>query len=179
MGKSGSKVRNNREFFVGDKKHEQLLNQNKNFCSNKISTTKYTFYSFVPKFLLEQFRKAANCFFLLVSLLQIIPGVSPTGRFTTLTPLSIILALTALKEIFEDIRRWKQDKNVNERKVRVLAKVEDAETGSVSYRWDITNWDELKVGNIVHLSSNQTIITSSNSKLTPDVPSDLLILATR
>lgn len=32
-----------------------------------------------------------------------IPTVSPTGRFTTLTPLTIILAVSAIKEIIEDI----------------------------------------------------------------------------
>lgn len=34
---------------------------------------------------------------------QQIPGVSPTGRFTTAGPFIIILALSAIKEIFEDI----------------------------------------------------------------------------
>ena len=49
-------------------------------------------------------------------------GVSPTGRFTTLIPLSIILFLTALKEIYEDIMRLVQDRDVNQRKVQVLTK---------------------------------------------------------
>jgi hypothetical protein len=36
---------------------------------------------------------------------QLIPGLSPTGRFTTLVPLVIVLTITALKEIVEDIVR--------------------------------------------------------------------------
>ena len=124
MGQSGSKsgVRNNREFYIGEENNPRVQEQSTNFCTNRIRTTKYTFYSFIPKYFLEQFRKAANCFFLLVSLLQIIPGVSPTGQFTTLAPLSIILFLTALKEIFEDLSRMKQDRDVNDRKVQVLTK---------------------------------------------------------
>ena len=34
---------------------------------------------------------------------QQIPGVSPTGRYTTAVPLSIILMFAALKEIIEDV----------------------------------------------------------------------------
>jgi len=35
--------------------------------------------------------------------LQQIPDVSPTGRWTTLAPLIVILTLSAFKEIIEDI----------------------------------------------------------------------------
>lgn len=35
--------------------------------------------------------------------LQQIPGVSPTGRYTTLVPLICILVVSAIKEIAEDI----------------------------------------------------------------------------
>jgi len=38
-----------------------------------------------------------------VCLLQQIPNVSPTGQYTTAIPLFIILCISALKEIFEDI----------------------------------------------------------------------------
>jgi phospholipid-transporting ATPase len=58
--------------------------------------------SFIPLFLFEQFRRYSNCFFLLIALLQQIPDVSPTGRWTTLTPLILILSVSAIKEIVED-----------------------------------------------------------------------------
>lgn len=58
--------------------------------------------SFLPSFLFEQFRRYSNCFFLLIALLQQIPDVSPTGRYTTLVPLIFILAVSAIKEIIED-----------------------------------------------------------------------------
>ena len=35
--------------------------------------------------------------------LQQIPGVSPTGRYTTIVPLSVVLGIAALKEIIEDV----------------------------------------------------------------------------
>ena len=35
------------------------------------STAKYSFLSFLPKFLFEQFRRYANVFFLFIALLQV------------------------------------------------------------------------------------------------------------
>ena len=52
---------------------------------NYIITAKYTPWSFLPKFLFEQFRRYANCFFLMIGLLQQIPNVSPTGRYVTIS----------------------------------------------------------------------------------------------
>lgn len=34
--------------------------------------------------------------------MQQIPNVSPTGRYTTIVPLFLILVVVAIKEIFED-----------------------------------------------------------------------------
>ena len=72
------------------------------FSSNRISTGKYSLISFLPLFLFEQFRRWANIFFLIIALLQQIPDVSPTGRYTTLVPLLFILTVSAIKEIIED-----------------------------------------------------------------------------
>jgi phospholipid-transporting ATPase len=47
--------------------------------------------------------RIANLYFLVISGFQQIPGVSPTGQWTTLAPLIVVLALTALKEGYEDV----------------------------------------------------------------------------
>lgn len=39
----------------------------------------------------------------MIALLQQIPDVSPTGRYTTLVPLIFILSVSAIKEIIEDV----------------------------------------------------------------------------
>ena len=36
-------------------------------------------------------------------IMQQIPGISPTGRYTTLIPLFLVLLATAAKEIIEDV----------------------------------------------------------------------------
>ncbi|XP_040903868.1 phospholipid-transporting ATPase IA isoform X4 [Toxotes jaculatrix] len=73
------------------------------FCSNRVSTAKYNVLTFLPRFLYSQFRRAANAFFLFIALLQQIPDVSPTGRWTTLVPLLFILVVAAVKEVIEDL----------------------------------------------------------------------------
>jgi len=80
------------------------------FSRNKISTAKYNVFTFIPKFLFEQFRRYANIFFLCIGLLQQIPGVSPTGKYVTIGPFCVVLLITAIKEIMEDLKRHNEDK---------------------------------------------------------------------
>uniref|UniRef100_A0A915KXH5 P-type ATPase N-terminal domain-containing protein n=1 Tax=Romanomermis culicivorax TaxID=13658 RepID=A0A915KXH5_ROMCU len=96
-------------FKKSDHHHENsdrivLLNrlQLDKYCSNKISTAKYSIISFWPRFFFEQIRRYANVFFFLIALLQQLPDVSPTGRYTTAIPLLCILSVSALKEFLED-----------------------------------------------------------------------------
>ncbi|CAH8494750.1 unnamed protein product [Schistosoma turkestanicum] len=125
------------------------------FCKNDISTAKYNFLTFLPKFLIEQFRRYANIFFLVIALLQQIPGVSPTGRFTTLVPLCIILTVSAIKEMIEDFRRHRADDATNNEKTLVLR----------DHIWVETCWKDLEVGDLVKVLSNEGI------------PADIVLLA--
>uniref|UniRef100_A0AC35GRY5 P-type ATPase N-terminal domain-containing protein n=1 Tax=Panagrolaimus sp. PS1159 TaxID=55785 RepID=A0AC35GRY5_9BILA len=116
--------------------------QTKKFCSNEISTCKYNAISFLPRFLLEQFRRYANIFFLVIALLQQIPDVSPTGRYTTAVPFLMIMAISAIKEIFEDLKRRRMDYIVNNYMTLVLKNKD----------WKETEWKNIKVGDIVKIT---------------------------
>ncbi|CAN8032995.1 unnamed protein product, partial [Ixodes persulcatus] len=125
------------------------------FCSNHISTAKYNFISFLPKFLFEQFRRYANVFFLFIALLQQIPNVSPTGRYTTAVPLVFIILVSALKEIVEDFKRHLADDAVNK---SVVLALRDGE-------WKGVKWTQVTVGDFVKVTSGQFF------------PADLILLA--
>ncbi|XP_062111744.1 phospholipid-transporting ATPase 3 isoform X2 [Humulus lupulus] len=76
------------------------------FRGNSISTTKYNFFTFLPKGLFEQFRRVANLYFLTISILSTTP-ISPVSPITNVLPLSMVLLVSLIKEAFED---WiKQD----------------------------------------------------------------------
>eukprot|EP00054_Salpingoeca_dolichothecata_P013519 m.75492 g.75492 ORF g.75492 m.75492 type:complete len:1176 (-) comp20522_c0_seq1:32-3559(-) len=115
------------------------------FLHNRISTTKYNVLTFLPKFLFEQFSRYANLFFLFTAIVQQFPGVSPTGRYTTIGPLSVVLAATAIKELAEDWKRMQADTEVNHRRVKVFR-----EGTFVTLRWT-----EIQVGDLVKVLNNQ------------------------
>lgn len=52
--------------------------------------------------LLAEFSRSANLFFLFTACIQQVPNVSPTGRYTTIVPLAVVLIASAVKEIRED-----------------------------------------------------------------------------
>jgi hypothetical protein len=62
-------------YFNQPEKHLELK-----YSSNLVTTSKYTILSFLPKTLFEQFQRAANIFFVIVSGLQVFTDLSPTGR---------------------------------------------------------------------------------------------------
>ncbi|KAL4478641.1 hypothetical protein ABPG74_006876 [Tetrahymena malaccensis] len=78
--------------------------------SNKVSTSKYTIITFLPKMLIYQFSKLANVYFLIIGLMQCITTISMSdGKPIMFLPFSVILFISALKEIFEDKKRKDQD----------------------------------------------------------------------
>lgn len=125
------------------------------YVDNHVSTAKYNIITFIPKFLYEQFSKYANLFFLFTAVLQQIPNVSPTNRYTTIAPLCIVLAVSAIKELVEDYKRRMSDKGLNNSKTQVLK-------GSQFHE---TKWIDVAVGDIVRVESEQPF------------PADLVLLA--
>ncbi|KAF9261613.1 phospholipid-transporting ATPase 1 [Marasmius fiardii PR-910] len=83
------------------------------YCRNKVRTTKYTFITFIPKNIYEQFRRVANLFFLTLVILQLFPVFGAANGPIAVMPLSFIIAVTALKDAVEDYRRATLDDQVN------------------------------------------------------------------
>ena len=96
-------------FKLWNKKRDKV----KPFCDNTISTSKYTVLSFLPKNLFYQFSKMSNVYFLFMALLevyysthiiQLIPSISDSGGAPImLMPLSFVVFVSMIKDIFEDI----------------------------------------------------------------------------
>lgn len=141
-------------------RHISIMNHAENapygYYGNYISTTKYNFATFIPKFLLEQFGKYANLFFLVTSIIQQVPHVSPTNRYTTIGTLSVVLLVSAIKEISEDLKRASADRDLNNTKVLVL----DRE----SHVFVLRKWIDVQVGDIVKVTNEEPF------------PADLLLL---
>ena len=112
------------------------------FASNSIKTSKYSVVTFLPKFLLEQFSKMANLYFLVMCFLQMIPVVTITnGTPTVLPPLFFVLFVSAVKDLIEDYGRHKADEAENLSHTLVL----NCETR----RFEQRRWKEITVGQLV------------------------------
>ncbi|CAN0222288.1 unnamed protein product, partial [Discosporangium mesarthrocarpum] len=85
---------------------------------NGIVTSKYNLITFVPRSLFEQFRRIANIYFLVISVLMVLGTFtdlfsSPLEPYSTLLPLVFVLTVTMVKDGVEDLKRHKSDKKVN------------------------------------------------------------------
>ncbi|XP_055643308.1 phospholipid-transporting ATPase VD isoform X2 [Toxorhynchites rutilus septentrionalis] len=129
---------------------------NGHLAGNKIRTTKYTLLSFVPKNLLEQFHRVANLYFIFIVLLNWFPQINAFGKEIAMIPVLFVLGVTAIKDLFEDRRRRASDKRINNSTCRVY--------NGESERYKKILWQDVRVGDLVHLSNNET------------VPADILLL---
>lgn len=83
------------------------------YVRNKVRTSKYSLITFIPKNLLEQFRRVANIYFLFLVILQLFSIFGAPNAQIGMLPLLAILGMTAIKDAFEDWRRAKLDNEVN------------------------------------------------------------------
>ena len=83
--------------------------------SNAVHTTKYTIITFIPKNLWEQAHRWANLFFIFIALLNFVPAVEAVGKEIGFAPVIFVLGVTAIKDIFEDYRRYSSDRKENGR----------------------------------------------------------------
>lgn len=86
---------------------------------NSIRTTKYTLLSFLPKNLFEQFHRVANLYFIFIVLLNFVPQINAFGKEVAMIPVLFVLGVTAVKDLFEDRRRYQSDKRVNNSTCRI------------------------------------------------------------
>uniref|UniRef100_A0A147ACK7 Phospholipid-transporting ATPase n=1 Tax=Fundulus heteroclitus TaxID=8078 RepID=A0A147ACK7_FUNHE len=132
-------------------------NPNRHYASNKIKTTKYTLLSFLPKNLFEQFHRFANVYFVFIALLNFVPVVNAFQPELALAPVVFILSVTAIKDLWEDYRRHRSDKEINHMDCLVYS--------SEDKRYVERCWKEVRVGDFVRLRCNEIL------------PADVLLLS--
>ncbi|NWU42327.1 AT10A ATPase, partial [Hylia prasina] len=124
---------------------------------NRLKTTKYTALSFLPKNLFEQFHRLANVYFVFIALLNFVPAVNAFQPELALAPVLFILAVTAIKDLWEDYSRYRSDKEINHMECLVYSRNEK--------KYISRYWKEVKVGDFVQLRCNEII------------PADILLLS--
>uniref|UniRef100_A0A8C5PZ90 Phospholipid-transporting ATPase n=1 Tax=Leptobrachium leishanense TaxID=445787 RepID=A0A8C5PZ90_9ANUR len=135
---------------------ERKENPNRIYQTNEIKTTKYTFFTFIPKNLFEQFHRFANIYFVAVAALNFVPVVNAFQPAVAIIPICIILAITAIKDMWEDFRRYNSDKEINNMICLVYSRNENFYIEKC--------WKDVRVGDFVKLFCNEII------------PADILLL---
>ncbi|XP_066573097.1 phospholipid-transporting ATPase VB isoform X2 [Amia ocellicauda] len=131
---------------------------NRQYAGNAIKTTKYTLLSFIPKNLFEQFHRVANFYFLGIVLLNFVPIVNAFQPEIALIPICIILAVTAIKDAWEDFRRYQADRKLNNMGCCIFSRKQ--------MKYVEKCWKDVRVGDFVKVVCNEII------------PADILLLHT-
>ncbi|KAH7820133.1 putative P-type ATPase [Monocercomonoides exilis] len=147
MQSKKGKERNFREITIGS-------HYDKEFPSNYVSTTKYHPLTFIPKNLLEQFRRLANLYFLMIAILQLIPNLTTLNPVTSILPLIFVVLVTMIKDLVEDLRRLSSDRIANSKPSLVWNGGEFVKIP----------WKDIKVGHLVKVECDEL------------VPADLVII---
>jgi phospholipid-translocating ATPase len=96
--------------------------------------------------LYNQFKFFYNLFFLLIALSQFIPPLKVGFTFTYIAPLAFVLTITLCKEAWDDIQRYRKDKELNNFNYEYLRHNGD---------WSFKNSASLKVGDLIRVRQNE------------------------
>ncbi|EMD01157.1 hypothetical protein BAUCODRAFT_100923 [Baudoinia panamericana UAMH 10762] len=90
------------------------------YVGNKIRTSRYTMWDFLPKQIVFQATRLHNFYFICMGIPQTIPGISTTGTYTNILPVLFFIVITIIKEAIDDYRRHRMDKLENNSVATVL-----------------------------------------------------------
>ena len=130
--------------------------------SNKEENNKYNIITFIPITLYNQFRQFGNFFYLMMTISQFIPELAVGFLITYIAPLAFVIAVSMIKELYDDINRRIQDKKTNSSKITVIKPSQD-KARVITYKKPAS---ELQVGDVVELKKDGR------------VPADLIVLKT-
>ncbi|KAM5191914.1 phospholipid-transporting ATPase IC-like [Mantella aurantiaca] len=125
------------------------------YANNEIKTSKYNVITFLPLNLFYQFKRIANVYFLFLLVLQFIPQIGTVSWYTTLIPLAIVLGITAIKDLADDIARHQLDNKINNRSCEVIK----------DGRFKESKWKDICVGDVIRINKDEFI------------PADVLLLS--
>ncbi|XP_014664546.1 PREDICTED: probable phospholipid-transporting ATPase IF isoform X3 [Priapulus caudatus] len=115
------------------------------FPNNRIISSKYTAWNFIPKNLFEQFRRIANFYFLCIGIIQLFLEDTPVSPATSILPLIFVVSVTAVKQGYEDYLRHRADDDVNNRPAFIARDGKLVEVRS----------QDITVGDLVYVTNNE------------------------
>ncbi|EGG17717.1 P-type ATPase [Cavenderia fasciculata] len=149
----------------------------KPFASNEVITSKYNVITFFPKVIFYQFSRLANLYTLCIVILCMF-SFSPVGPISSVTPLLVVISVSCFKELVEDIKRHRQDKEINNRLARIYRPPQPfSDRDDVSLLssqpshptrgdFESASWKDIRVGDIILVKDGELL------------PADIICLST-
>ena len=160
-----------RRIIFGPFSGTALLPDKHDYADNVIKTSKYTWWSFLPKALFYQFRRFGNLYFLICGLLMLVGESnlqlyeSPTSAWSTLGTLVAVLTVQLIMEARDDCRRRSKDKETNTQSAHRLDRTFLLDAKNPTPTLESTEWRHLVAGDIVVVRKNEPL------------PADVVVLA--
>ena len=136
-------------------------------------TSRYTLLNFFPKSLLEQFRRLANVYFLVVGIIAAVgaytnyyeTAVVPYG---ILGPMGVVVMISVVKDGIEDWKRHAADGRINNRAANIIVpSISSGDNQNQNQYCELrtARWRDLKVGDLLLLLADD------------ELPADAVLLA--
>lgn len=121
------------------------LNKRKGGKPNILRTAQFTMLTWLPLSLFHQFKRLANIYFLFIACIVLWGSFgpqhfSPKDWKSKLGPFTLVLLWSALKDLYEDVRRKRDDKKENEQTVKRY--------NHATERFEDTFWCDVLVGDL-------------------------------
>jgi phospholipid-transporting ATPase len=134
-------------------KGKSSLGKKVDWPSNRISTTKYEWYNFLPKNLVEQLHKFSTVYFLSISALQWVGQytdlfIGTINYITTLGQQVLLMVLSAAISLRDDLQRRDADREINN------TQAEKYVDGG-GQKWVKVKWQEIKVGDVLRVNREE------------------------
>jgi phospholipid-translocating ATPase len=130
------------------------------YCSNYSDNCRYNWFTFVPVALFNYFKVFFNLYFLAMTISQFIPIFDVGYRFTYILPLGACTLFFLVKELVDDCKRRKGDKETN----NLIYEKMTIAPGEALEKKDLKNWNcmptkwaDLQVGDIIKVKPGQVI----------------------
>ena len=139
---------------------------NKTYWSNKVENHKYNVLLFLPTVIYNQFKQFGNFFYLIMTISQFIPEIKVGFLFAYLSPLCVVIVVSLLKEMIDDINRRIQDLKTNSTKISTIKLHQKNKNSPKELKRFLKPSSNLKIGDIIELKKDER------------VPSDIIVLKT-
>ena len=139
---------------------------NETFWSNKVENHKYNFLLFLPTVIYNQFKQFGNFFYLMLTISQFIPELKVGFLFAYLSPLCVVIVVSLLKELIDDINRRIQDLITNSTKISTIKLYSKKKSSKKELKRFLKSSSNLKIGDIIELKKDER------------VPADIIVLKT-